>query len=401
MSLAELSCCEYIGTEIRKNQRELAMRWLQRLVALLPVETNEVFTSEELLDHVPRLIGQIGEYVAAPEAVDIAANTVVTEHARELGHLRHTQRASVHQVLREYDLLAEVLEQFLDECTGQLSMAPPAAECLKASRLVGRAVRVLMQVTVETFVGEYTDTITAQASRLDQFNRAVSHELRNVFGTIQFSTALLNSKSAPEALDRERVVAALLRNTDRALQILRTLDKLPRSGILAGDTPVEQFVDLSELVGEVFRQLHDMAEARNVALRSADSLPRIHVDTGRLELVLVNLVANAIKYSDPHKTERVVTVAATARDHVQEIRVSDNGIGIPAGAVGKIFERFHRAHRELDSTLGVNGSGLGLAIVDECVKALAGEMRVESEEGKGTVFVLVLPRKMPAAAAMA
>jgi hypothetical protein len=64
MSLAELSCCEYIGTEIRKNHRDLSMRWPQRLVALLPVEAND--------------------------ASDIAANTVVTEHARELGWIQRS-----------------------------------------------------------------------------------------------------------------------------------------------------------------------------------------------------------------------------------------------------------------------------------------------------------------------
>jgi signal transduction histidine kinase len=396
MSLTEISCCEYIGTAIRAHARVLSRRWLERLVALLPVEANAVFTSEELLDHIPHLIEQIGAYVGAPESSDIAANTVVTEHARELGQLRHRQHASVHQVLREYDLLAEVLEQFLDECTAALAVTPPAADVLKASRLVGRAVRVLMQVTVATFIGEYTDTITAQATRLDQFNRAVGHELRNVFGTIQFGAALLTSDAPVETIDHARIIGTLRRNTDRALQILRTLENLPRSGILAGDTPTEQVVELSELVGEVFRQLRDMADARGVTLRAAADLPRLYVDTGRLELVLVNLVANAIKYSDAGKAEPVVEVSVAARDHSQEIRVADNGIGIPAAALPRVFERFHRAHPELDAALGVNGTGLGLAIVEECVKALNGEIRVESEEGLGTAFVLTLPRKLSA-----
>ena len=125
-------------------------------------------------------------------------------------------------------------------------------------------------------------------------------------------------------------------------------------------------------------------------------MPRLYVDTGRLELVLVNLVANAIKYSDPAKPARVVEILAAPGDHVQEIRVVDNGIGIPAAALAKVFTRFHRAHPELDTTLGVNGTGLGLAIVEECVKALGGDIRVESEEGHGTAFVLTLPRKLSA-----
>ena len=180
-------------THFRSVSANCRCSWLERLVALLPVDANAVFTSNELLDHIPRLIEEIGKYVAAPEVADIAANTVVTEHARELGQLRHRQQASVHQVLREYDLLGEVLEQCLDERTSALPTTPAAHECLEACRRVGRAVRVLMQTTVATFLSEYTDTITAQAARIEQFNRAVSHELRNVLGTTQFSAALLTN----------------------------------------------------------------------------------------------------------------------------------------------------------------------------------------------------------------
>jgi signal transduction histidine kinase len=240
MSTVEASYCEYVGQALQTQQRELSRRWLERLVALLPVDANAVFTSNELLDHIPRLIDQIGKYVSAPDMADIAANTLVTEHARELGQLRHRQQASVYQVLREYDLLAELLEQFLDERTDAMATAPAAKECLEASRRVGRAVRVLMQTTVATFISEYTDTITAQATRIDQFNRAVSHELRNVLGTLQFSGALLKNGSPPDPTTQERILATLSRNTDRALQIVRSLERLPRSGILAGDTPTEQ-----------------------------------------------------------------------------------------------------------------------------------------------------------------
>jgi signal transduction histidine kinase len=393
MSLAETSCCEYVGHAIQQRQRDLSLQWLDRLVALLPVDANAIFTSTDLLDHVPRLIEEIGKYVAAPELADIAANTVVMDHARELGQLRHRQHASVHQVLREYDLLTEVLEEFLDQCTASLASTPAASECLKASRRVGRAVRVLMQITVTTFINQYTDTITGQAARIDQFNRAVSHELRNVLGTVQFSAALLTNGAASAPTDGERVLATLRRNTDRALQILRSLETLPRSGILTADSPSEQLIDLDELVNEVFRQLRDMAEARGVTLRAAKGLPRLHIDTGKLELVLVNLVANAIKYSDHDKPERFVEIAATTRDHVYEMVVRDNGIGIPTDAIGKVFDRFHRAHQHLDGALGTDGTGLGLAIVDECVKSMGADIRVESEEGVGTSFVLTVPAK--------
>jgi two-component system, OmpR family, sensor kinase len=139
-----------------------------------------------------------------------------------------------------------------------------------------------------------------------------------------------------------------------------------------------------------------MAEARGVRLAAGNGFPRLCVDPGRLELVLVNLVANAIKYSDPEKAERFVEIAATVQDKVHEIRVRDNGLGIPANATRRIFHRFRREHQNLDATLGIDGTGLGLAIVDECVKSLGADIRVESEQGVGTTFILLLPEPLTA-----
>jgi len=395
MSVVDTSYCAFVGARLQESCRELAERWLERLVALLPVDANAVFTTDELLDHVPALIDEIGRYVAAADVSDIAASTVVEEQARALGQLRHRQQASVHQVLREFDLLGGVLEEFVAEATSRLSVAPPTQDCLEACRRVSRAVRVLMQITVATFVREYTETITAQADRLDQFNRAVSHELRNVLGTLQFGAALLANGSADDVPKRRGIASTLQRNTDRALQIVHSLERLPRSGIVPSDTPSHQIIDLGELVIEVFRQLEDMATARGVTLRCDRELLELYTDTSSLELVLMNLIANAIKYSDMAKSDRFVEVAGAVRGDCYEISVRDNGIGIPSHAIDGVFERFHRAHPELDAVLGVEGTGLGLAIVDECVKALRGEVRVESTDGVGSTFVVTLPKKLP------
>ena len=116
------------------------------------------------------------------------------------------------------------------------------------------------------------------------------------------------------------------------------------------------------------------------------------VDVGRLELTLLNLLSNGIKYSDPEKPERYVQVSADggAADHCR-ILVRDNGIGIPAAALETIFARFTRAHGEREDLRGVDGIGLGLAIVQDCVRAMGGRVDVESTEGAGTLFTLTFP----------
>ena len=99
---------EAIADRIAAEHTALAARWFARLHDLLPVGASEVFPTDSLLDHIPSLIVDIASYVKAPEDEAIAANTQVMEKARELGELRHQQRASLHQIVREYQLLGNI-----------------------------------------------------------------------------------------------------------------------------------------------------------------------------------------------------------------------------------------------------------------------------------------------------
>lgn len=124
----------------------------------------------------------------------------------------------------------------------------------------------------------------------------------------------------------------------------------------------------------------------------ADDMPKVVIDVGRLELALVNLISNAIKYSDASKPERVVEVTAhTAGDGSCVLSVKDNGIGIPSHRIAQIFRRFTRAHSDQPEFESLAGVGLGLAIVDDCVSAMGGTITVESVEGRGTEFLVTLP----------
>ena len=130
-----------------------------------------------------------------------------------------------------------------------------------------------------------------------------------------------------------------------------------------------------------------MATTRGVRVMVDDGLPRIFADAGRVELVLINLIANAIKYCDPQKDDRYVRVRQTPKSG-RSIMVEDNGIGIAPAKVAAIFEQFVRAHADRDEELGAQGLGLGLAIVRECMEAMNGTVTVTSQEGQGAAFTL-------------
>jgi signal transduction histidine kinase len=383
---------EVIADRIESGRVELALLWLERLRQLLPVPSGEVFPSQALLDHVPELLKEIAGYVRLPEAEAIGANSAVIDKARELGMLRHSQQASIHQLLREYEILAEILEEFVASETERLDLNPSPADCLRALRHLMYAVRALMRTTVDTFVSEYTATIQAQTDQLRSFNRVASHELRSPVGTILFAAGLLQHDEVRQDAERLAKVSGTIRtNAERLRDLLGTLVRIA-SLDTPTDVPSEQVVHLTALATEVARQLDDVAQAKDVDVRVDPDLPELLVDPARLELVLLNLVSNAMKYSDPAKPHRFVEIRPGPQsDAVCTLAVVDNGLGIPESAQRHVFKRFFRAHPDLDPALGTDGSGLGLAIVAECVEALHGTITCESREGEGTTFTIELP----------
>jgi signal transduction histidine kinase len=380
-----------IARRLRGEHKALAARWFDRLRDVLPVDARDIFPTDSLLDHVPALILEIGDYLRQPEADAIAANTAILDKARELGALRFGQRASLHQILREYQILGGVLVTFVREEIDRMAIAPGASECVLVVSRLHQAVNVLSQSTIETFVGLYTQTIDEHTSRMEEFTRMVTHEWRQPLGTLQFGLNLLRHSD----LGRERADKTwdtVERNVAHLIDLTHKLEAIARVRA-QGDNVIIQEVSVAAIAEEAIRQVREMAEARGVDVRIADGLPTLTVDVGRLELAFINLLSNAIKYSDPAKAERYVRVAGSASgDASIRIEVQDNGIGIPEEARAAVFHRFTRAHLDR-SDLHVGGVGLGLSIVDDCVRAMSGTIEVESIEGEGTTFTLTIPVK--------
>jgi signal transduction histidine kinase len=380
---------DVIARRIRAAHREIASRWLQRLKALLPVDTNDIFPSDQILDHVPTLIQEIANYVVTP-ADAVVANTVILAKAHELGDLRFEQGASVHQLLREYRLLAVVLASFVLEQLETLAVQASSREAVTVLGRLNEAVFVLMQTTVDTFVGRYTTQIEEQTTRLEGFNRMVSHELRQPLSSLQYAVELLKRPVAQSDEQRARMLEMADRNVKRLGQLLDMLNVITGT---EHDSPQIQAVDLGKVVQDALRQLREAADAKQVSLRSEIPSVMLTVDASRLELVLVNLIANGIKYRDPSKPEAFVEVSLIERSDSCTLCVTDNGLGIPDEHRPKIFRRFYRAHAHRDQELGNDGVGLGLAIAADCAKGLNASLTFESTEGSGTTFTLDLPRE--------
>jgi two-component system phosphate regulon sensor histidine kinase PhoR len=216
----------------------------------------------------------------------------------------------------------------------------------------------------------------------------VSHELRTPLSLIKGAaeTLLDGAHSDPVAL--ARLLAIINRHADRLTLLIDDLLLLAKldSGRLKLNL---QPTLLRSEVQDVLLDLAPHIEERKVTIENA--LPAglgANVDPDRLRQVFSNLIDNAIKYGRP--AGKVKITGRILDDRLIELGVEDDGPGIPADARVRIFERFFRADKARSREQG--GTGLGLAIVKHVVQAHGGEVRVESDLGRGATFYFTLPR---------
>jgi two-component system sensor histidine kinase SenX3 len=223
----------------------------------------------------------------------------------------------------------------------------------------------------------------------------VSHELKTPVGALSLLAETLDGEDDPDVVTR--LSARLATEAERLGRIID--DLLDLSRIEANEAPTREVIPLTTVLGQALETLHPLAEARGIELEVGETDRALSLFGDRWELVsaVANLVDNAVKYSEPGG--RVAVAATVSEDSAigvpaVEIAVSDRGIGIPKRDLERIFERFYRVDRARSRTTG--GTGLGLSIVRHVVANHGGTVRVESNEGEGSTFTLVLPVSKPA-----
>jgi signal transduction histidine kinase len=378
-----------LSARLHAAREELTTRWLERIAARVSIDANRVFPSQDLLNHVPLLIDGIAAFIEDP-ADEIAADIPVIAKARELGELRYRQGFDAYQIFKEYELLGSVLFSFLARIIDDVDEPCTRSELLHCGHRLFRAVTLIQQVTTMHFLSRTNEQVREREERLRGFNRMVSHELKNRVGAIQGAHALLQESWLDEAA-RMRFLRMIGENVEGIEAMLGNLLVLSR----LEDRVQHRNVRLPQAVAEVVRQLREMARANAVTVNVADDLPDVEVDAAAIELSLTNYVSNAIKYADPQKVNRWIEIRGRVEQRGDErgqslvVEVRDNGVGVPAEARDKLFQRFFRAHD--DTVTGIEGTGLGLSIVRETVEAIGGRAWAESDASGGSVFAFAIP----------
>lgn len=250
---------------------------------------------------------------------------------------------------------------------------------------------VLLEEKVD-FLIESRERELAHFQNLDSYRKEylgnVSHELKTpVFNIQGYVDTLLNGGLEDSNINRDYLKRAE-RSIDRLITIIDDLETITQleSGELFLD--VDTF-DIAAMAKDIYAALELNASRKNIRLelaRKYDKPVYVKADKFRIRQVLVNLITNSIKYGKENGV--TLTTFSYLNDDVI-VEVSDNGDGIEAKHLPRIFERFYRVDKGRSREQG--GTGLGLAIVKHIIEAHQKSIKAESEPGKGTTFVFSLP----------
>lgn len=380
-----------LAARMRESRDDLTRRWLDRISARVSLDENRIFPTDALLDHMPLLIDGIADYIENPHNVVLAEVPVVAK-AMELGELRFEQGFDEYELLKEYEIFGGILFSFLSRTVDAIDEPCSRGELLACGHRLFLAVAMIEQATVTHYLSLVKERLREREQRLRGFNRALTHELKNMIGAVGGAAEVLDLENLPRAKQQE-LTSVIRRNTR---EMKATLDNLVELSRLEHDSRQSRHIALPEAASEVARQLREAANARGVEIRIMPDLPRVEVSAAAVELCLSNLISNAIKYSDPTRTNRWVEISGYAAGgddlHPAEtvVKVTDNGIGVPSAKRDRLFERFFRANAE--GATSIEGTGLGLSIVRDTAASLGGRAWATFTD-EGSVFFFSMPAR--------
>lgn len=217
----------------------------------------------------------------------------------------------------------------------------------------------------------------------------VSHELRTPVTIIKgYAETLLSGAMEIDPERAERFVGIINTNAERLASLIKdllTLSELESRNLSIQLAPFP----IGGIVRRACLYLEDKARSKEIAIdmNNFEEMPPVMADPGRLEQVLINLLDNAIKYT---QEQGAITISAVDTEDTVRVSVADSGVGIPPSDLPRIFERFYRVDSARSREQG--GTGLGLAIVKHIIQIHEGNIVVESTPGKGSTFTFTLKR---------
>jgi two-component system phosphate regulon sensor histidine kinase PhoR len=368
--------------------------------------------------------GELGQKIA------IEARDEVGELAHAFNEMSSRLKETVETISEDRTRLASILDNMADgvimaDAEGNISLANQAAESLfnikepenkplieavrdfEIDDLLKLCLKTTKMQSVQYESGTYKHYLRAIAVPITGSGvlllfqdltslRNLQTTRRELIGNIshEFRTPLAGIKAMVEtlhggAIDDKKAAGDFLNRidseVDRLTQLVAELTELSRIETGKAELKLEP-LNLNNLVDEVIAQLSPQAERQllTVSKELAAGLPSVSADSARLRHVIVNLIHNAIKFTDAGGR---ITVTTRGEGNSVTVAIADTGRGIASDDLPHVFERFYKG----DKARAGEGTGMGLAIAKHIIEAHGGDIRVESEEGRGSTFSFSLP----------
>lgn len=427
IGLGDENTLHAVLTFISRSDAELPARAIESFAYLCHLALMRIDAQDELRvseERQQKLFDNIGEGLALCEVVDAdgpepclcymkvnaAYAKLVGRQASELagctlredaslddGTLRDLMSVASSGMPLHSNVLCQLAGRLVDvfaysPCAGQVAVIVADA----SERVAKEAELDVYRRDLEALVNERTqelsranDELARATSAKSNFLANMSHELRTPLNSvIGFSGVLLQELPGPLNPEQTKQVTMISESGRQLLALVN--DVLDLSKIEAGRTEVaESEFSTEELMNEVVMTLRPLAEAKGLALetRIAPGLERMTTDRGKVRQVLLNLLGNAVKFTD----EGTVSVVVQQRDAATaSVAVKDTGPGIGPEDRERVFERFVQINPER-GVAKPKGTGLGLALSHDIAHMLGGDITLASEAGTGSEFSLVLP----------
>ena len=221
-----------------------------------------------------------------------------------------------------------------------------------------------------------------------KFITNISHELKTPLTNIKGYLYAIEDEEDREM--QKNFIGIVNRNIDKLEAIIGDFLNFQR---LEANKIVSAYpTDIKALVGKVIEGMDKIVEKKNANIISnyfvKDTNYYINIDGDKIKTLLKNLIENAIIYNDKEKPEVSLTVEENS--NTIKFKVKDNGMGMPEKELNNIFDSFYRVDKARTSNMA--GTGLGLSIVKEIVDIHKGDIKVTSQEGQGTEFVIRIPK---------
>ena len=373
---------------------------LARLASLVTTDREQAALREveERLDAYVKLVGGRGLASSASAGpADRLEAALEQLYAHSEGELRRLEAHAEDLLARTrffglLSLAMSVLVGGAISAFAVMRVVRPLRQLRTASQKVAeREFREPIPVRGQDEVAELTRAFNQMAVKLrelddlkEEFFSAISHELRTPLTAIQMSATLLH-EGAPGPLTEKqgRLVEITRVSVNRLLGLINQI--LDLGSLRAGKLRLDlRTTDLGKVVEAAVEEIRPLADdgKLTLAVTIAPDLPKILVDEGRIQQVLVNLLGNSVKFTQPGGQ---ISVSVGREADRVVVKVTDSGIGIASHLLPSIFNRYQQAHK------GHGGTGIGLALVKGFVEAHGGRVWVESEEKRGSCFGFAIP----------